>query len=270
MPLAPMFTDLIRAEDLQSVRRPLRFFDCRASLADAGHGQRLHAQGHIPGAVHADLNRDLAAPPGAGGRHPLPERSGMAQRFAAWGADDEDQLVFYDDAGGAFAARGWWLARWCGHEAAALLDGGLNAWPGELTGTSVEPKPGNFSLRPPLTRWVTAKEIERGLDRFTLIDARAQARFDGLEEPIDPVAGHIPGAHCRPFQENLDAEGRFQPPALLLARFAELTRNPVCYCGSGVTAAHNVLAMRLAGLDEPALYPGSWSEWIRDPNRPEA
>ena len=265
-----MFTDLISVKDLRLVQRPVRFFDCRASLADAGYGWRMHAQGHIPGAVHADLNQDLAAPPGAGGRHPLPQRSRMARRFAAWGANDVDQLVFYDDAGGAFAARGWWLARWCGHEAAALLDGGLNAWPDELASATAAPRPGNFSLRPPLTRWVTAAEIERGLDRCTLIDARAKPRFDGLEEPIDPVAGHIPGAHCRPFQENLDANGKFHPPARLRTRFTELTHKPVCYCGSGVTATHNVLAMRVAGLEEPALYPGSWSEWITDPKRPVA
>ena len=194
----------------------------------------------------------------------------MAAHFAAWGANDEDQLIFYDDAGGAFAARGWWLARWCGHEAAALLDGGLQAWQGELTGAIATPRPGNFSLRPPLTRWVSVEEIERGLDRFTLIDARAKPRFDGLEEPIDPVAGHIPGAHCRPFQDNLSANGKFHPPSLLRSRFAKLTNNPVCYCGSGVTAAHNVLAMRVAGLEEAALYPGSWSEWIKNPKRPVA
>lgn len=265
-----MFTDLISAKDLQLVQRPVRFFDCRASLADPGYGRRMHAQGHIPGAVHADLDRDLAAAPGAGGRHPLPKRTLMAARFAAWGANDEDQLIFYDDAGGAFAARGWWLARWCGHEAAALLDGGLQAWRGELTGAIATPRPGNFSLRPPLTRWVSVEEIERGLNRCTLIDARTKPRFDGLEEPIDPVAGHIPGAHCRPFQDNLSANGKFHPPDLLRIRFAKLTNNPVCYCGSGVTAAHNVLAMRAAGLDEAALYPGSWSEWIKDPKRPVA
>ena len=165
---------------------------------------------------------------------------------------------------------GWWLARWCGHETAAILDGGLAAWPGKLTTRIESPGRGDFALRPPLTRTVAVEEISRGDRRFSLIDARTRRRFDGLEEPIDPVAGHIPGAHCRSFEENLDARGRFRAASELRERFAGLEDNPVCYCGSGVTAAHNVLAMRLAGFDEPALYPGSWSEWIADPERPIA
>ena len=265
---APMFTDLVGAEDLRRCERPLRFFDCRASLDDPEQGRRSYAAGHIPAAVHVDLGRDLSAPPGVGGRHPLPERAAMARRFAAWGAGDADQLVFYDDAGGAFAARGWWLARWCGHAAAAVLNGGLDAWPGALTCAAAAVAPGDFTLRPPCTRSVAVEELESGSDEFTLIDARTEARFAGVHEPIDPVAGHIPGAHCRPFQGNLDDAGRFLAPALLRHRFASLARRPVCYCGSGVTAAHNVLAMRVAGLGEAALYPGSWSEWIRDPARP--
>ncbi len=265
-----MFTDLIAVKDLQSNQSPVRLFDCRAALGDPDHGRRAYAQGHIPSALHLHLERDLAAPAGIGGRHPLPPRAALAQLFADLGVNEEDQMVFYDDAGGAFAARGWWLARWCGHAAAALLDGGLSGWTGELSQEVPTPPPGNFSLRRALTRLKTAQEIESGLGRFTLIDARAQSRFDGVEEPIDPVAGHIPGAHCRPFQDNLDGSGAFAPEKLLRARFAGLANNPVCYCGSGVTAAHNVLAMRLAGFDEPALYPGSWSEWITDPRRPIA
>lgn len=269
-----MFTDLIDPEDLRRCERPLRFFDCRASLDDPEQGWRSYAAGHIPGAVHVELSRDLSAPPGAGGRHPLPKRAVMAQRFAARGAGDADQLVFYDDVGGAFAARGWWLARWCGHAAAALLNGGMDAWPGELTRHAPAVVPGNFTLRPPLTRSVTAKELARelecGLHEFTLIDARAEERFAGVQEPIDPVAGHIPGAHCRPFQGNLASTGKFLARTQLRDRFAGLARRPVCYCGSGVTAAHNVLAMRVAGLGEAALYPGSWSEWIRDATRPVA
>ena len=194
----------------------------------------------------------------------------MAERFAAWGVNTHDQLAFYDDAGGAFAGRAWWLARWCGHEASAVLDGGLAAWPGELTTRVTLPDRGDFRLRPALTRKVSVGEIERRPGEFSLIDARTRDRFDGFEEPIDRVAGHIPGAHCRPFQDNLDARGHFRPAAELRERFAGLGANPVCYCGSGVTAAHNVLAMRLAGFDEPALYPGSWSEWIADPARPVA
>ena len=265
-----MYRTLIDIEGLGRMGSGVRLFDCRAVLGDTGAGRRAYDEGHIPGALHANLDLDLAASPGSAGRHPLPERSAMAERFAAWGVNAGDQLVFYDDTGGAFAARGWWLARWCGHEAAAILDGGLAAWPGELTTRVDLPGRGDFALRAPLTRTVTVEEISRGGRRFSLIDARARRRFDGLEEPIDPVAGHIPGARCRPFQENLDARGRFRVASELRERFVGLQDNAVCYCGSGVTAAHNVLAMRLAGFDEPALYPGSWSEWIADPERPIA
>ena len=265
-----MHRTLIDVEALRKLYGQARLIDCRASLGDPGYGRRAHRQGHLPGAQHGDLDQDFAAPPGLSGRHPLPDRVALAERFAAWGVNDNDQLVFYDDAGGAFAGRGWWLARWCGHEAAAVLDGGLGAWPEALTTAAVTPERGNFSLRPPLTRTIGAAEIEAGRFGLTLIDARARPRFDGLEEPIDPVAGHIPGAHCRPFQGNLGADGRFLPAPQLRERFAGLAENPVCYCGSGVTAAHNVLAMRVAGFDEPALYPGSWSEWISDPQRPVA
>jgi thiosulfate/3-mercaptopyruvate sulfurtransferase len=150
-----------------------------------------------------------------------------------------------------------------------LLDGGLSAWTAPLTTENSRPAPGNFSIRPSLTRYLDVTELAPHTDDYQLIDARAQARFDGREEPIDPVAGHIPGAICLPFQENLGADGRFRSPAELAARFPE-GDNVVCYCGSGVTAAHNVLAMRIAGLPEPLLYPGSWSEWIRSDDRPIA
>ena len=261
---------LIDTDALLALGSRARLIDCRAVLGQPDRGRRAFESGHIPGAQHGDLDRDFAAPPGRGGRHPLPDRAALAARFAAWGVSDEDQLVFYDDAGGAFACRGWWLARWCGHEAAAVLDGGLAAWQRPLTAVHATPTPGRFSLRPPLTRLVSAGDIEARGASLTLIDARAKPRFDGLEEPIDPVAGHIPGAHCRPFQGSLGSDGRFLPVADLRERFADLAQDPVCYCGSGVTAAHNVLAMRVAGLEEPALYPGSWSEWISDPKRPIA
>ena len=265
-----MYRYLIDVDELSRLHSEVRLFDCRAVLGDPDAGRCAYERGHIPDAMHADLDRDLAATPGSRGRHPLPERPAMAERFAAWGVNAGDQMVFYDDAGGAFAARGWWLARWCGHEAAAVLDGGLAAWPGVLTTRVESPERGDFALRPPLTRTVAAEEISRGGHRLSLIDARTRRRFDGLEEPIDRVAGHIPGARCRPFQENLDAHGRFRAASELRERFAGLGDNPVCYCGSGVTAAHNVLAIRLAGFDEPALYPGSWSEWVADPERPIA
>lgn len=245
----------------------VKYLDCRASLADPAQGRRAFTAGHIAGAAYLSLDDDLAAPPGDGGRHPLPDPETLAARLRALGIDDGDQVVVYDDAGGAFAARAWWCLRWLGHEAVALLDGGLGAWPRPLAVEEPPRSPGNFSIRPSLTRTVDVHTLTASSGERLLIDARSQARFDGEEEPIDPVAGHIPGAICRPFQGNLDSAGRFLPAAALAERFPDHAE-VVCYCGSGVTAAHNILAMRIAGRPEPALYPGSWSEWIRDPERP--
>jgi thiosulfate/3-mercaptopyruvate sulfurtransferase len=263
-----MHTTLIVPEVLESLLPEVRVLDCRARLDDRNFGAAAYAAGHLPGACYASIDDDFAAAPGNGGRHPLPEPERLRDRFRAWGVNDDDQLVFYDDTGGAFAARAWWCARWLGHEAAAVLDGGIDAWAGPLTAELPEPAIGSFSIRPSLTRTIDASGVLASLGRAALVDARSEARFRGEEEPIDPVAGHIPGALCRPFQGNLGADGRFLPPHALAARFARLAEPVICYCGSGVTAAHNVLAMRHAGLPEPLLYPGSWSEWIRDPKRP--
>ena len=278
-----MYTTLISAPQLARAMdfKPdkYRILDCRARLGDPDFGAAAYAERHLPGALHIDLDTDLAAPPGSGGRHPLPDPAALVAKLRARGINDDDQVVVYDDAGGAFAARAWWCLRWLGHEATALLDGGLDAWPGPWSSGAAEPvpEPGNFSIRPALTRTINAATLTRevGADSvreppITLIDARTVERFNGEAEPIDPVAGHIPGARCFPFQDNLEADGRFKPADLLKQRFAGLGSDVVCYCGSGVTAAHNVLAMRVAGLPEPALYAGSWSEWIVDPSRPRA
>ncbi len=263
-----MYTTLITADELARDPAAFRILDCRARLGDPDFGPRAYAEGHIPGACYASLDDDFAAAPGDGGRHPLPEPERLRDRFRDWGVNDDDQIVVYDDAGGAFAARAWWCARWLGHEAVAVLDGGLPAWSGPLGRETPAPRRGDFSIRPSLTRTVDADTLLQRLPGAHLVDARSQERFDGREEPVDPVAGHIPGAVCRPFQGNLTASGRFQPPEALARRFAGLPDDVICYCGSGVTAAHNVLAMKIAGRPEPVLYPGSWSEWIRDPNRP--
>jgi thiosulfate/3-mercaptopyruvate sulfurtransferase len=262
-------TTLIEPEAAADAGFSGKFLDCRARLGDARWGPAAYRAGHIEGAGYLSLDDDLADPPGVAGRHPLPDPERLATRLRALGVDDDDQVVVYDDAAGAFAARAWWCLRWLGHRAVAVLDGGLDAWPRPLTTTIPAPPPGNFSIRPALTRIVDAAALTGDPGRYRLLDARTVERFRGEVEPIDPVAGHIPGAVCMPFQDNLDERGYFRPAAELQARFPTAD-DVVCYCGSGVTAAHNVLAMCHAGLPEPALYPGSWSEWISDPSRPRA
>lgn len=248
--------------------------DCRFSLGDPERGRADYAQSHIPGAVYAHLDEDLSGEiiPGKTGRHPLPPVGEMADRFGAWGIGEGVQVVAYDDAGGGIAARLWWMLRYLGHDAAAVLDGGWPRWvASELptrAGTENRP-PRRFTPRP-RTDWVVDAEIvdairERG--GWVLVDAREAERYRGEFEPIDPVAGHIPGAVSAPFKENLNADGYFREPEVLRQRFEKIIgRTPadhvVSYCGSGVTAAHNLLAMAHAGLGHGRLYPGSWSEWI--------
>lgn len=257
---------------------PLRILDCRARLGEPEAGRDLWRQGHLPGSQHLDLDRDLAAPPGEGGRHPLPSREAFTASLQRLGIGPEATLVLYDDMGGQLAAaRAWWmLARWAGHPAVRVLDGGLGAWQaagGDLdigaesgAESGVPPaEPGDWTPRFDDGAWISAEDLQA--ESPSLVDARAEARFRGEEEPIDPVAGHIPGACCRPSAANLTAEGRFRPP-VVLAR--ELPEAEVAYCGSGVTACHNILAYAVAGRPLPRLYAGSWSDWIRNPDRPVA
>lgn len=275
------YTTLISPAALhEHFREPTwRIFDCRSSASDPAVGARRYAAGHIPEARHADLDRVLAAPPGPDtGRHPLPDRDMLAAWLGQEGVGDDSQVIAYDDAGGAFAARLWWLLRWLGHSAAAVLDGGIQAWQvagGRLErGSAGALAPRDFRPHPPLAEVATTADvapIASGARAERLLDARDRRRYLGEEEPIDPVAGHIPHARNRPFRENLDDTGRFREPARLRREFATLTDDPhatVHYCGSGVTACHNLLAMEYAGLPGSRLYPGSWSEWIRDPERP--
>jgi thiosulfate/3-mercaptopyruvate sulfurtransferase len=272
-------TTLISPENLASdlASPDLRALDCRAALDDLDFGQRVYRKGHIPGALFADLATDLSAPvvPGRTGRHPLPERDDLARRFGAWGITADTQIIAYDAGSGAFAARLWWLARWLGHQRVAVLDGGLQAWidagGGLETGPGKPPPQTHFEAAEPLTRTVGPAAIVEDGAQLVLIDARAPARFRGEHEPIDPVAGHIPGALSMNFEDNLNESGHWLPQTDLAARFAPLRgSNVVAYCGSGVTACHNILGLVHAGFEEPALYPGSWSEWILDPTRPVA
>lgn len=254
--------------------------DCRHDLIDLGLGRRQYAQGHVPGAQFAGVDDDLSGPKsGTNGRHPLPDRAQLAAKFRAWGIGNDTQIVAYDASGGQFAVRLWWLARWLGHHRVALLDGGWPSWLAESGQIGTEPParaPGTFTAGDSLERAVSADELQRQLAGrgVLLVDARAPERYEGRVEPIDPVAGHIPGAVNRFWQANL-ADGRFKPAAQLRAEFEQLLagRTPaqmVAQCGSGVTACHHLLAMHIAGLSGARLYAGSWSEWIADPSRPVA
>ncbi len=270
-------TTVISAETLRTMldaSTPLRIFDCRARLSDSNQGGVLFAEGHIQGAIHADLDADLAGPPGDQGRHPLPNFDAWLTRVQKWGLQDQEQVVLYDDMGGQMAARGWWMFRWLGHEATAVLDGGLQRWQRPLeSGVAKTSSPSDFKPKQTLTRLWQVGDVERNLNQSThqLVDARSVERWRGEHEPIDPVAGHIPNALCLPSTGNLAPSGLFKSAKDLRKRFANVSSmNTVCYCGSGVTATHNILAMRHAGLAEPVLYADSWSGWITDSNRPIA
>ncbi|GAB4042174.1 MAG: sulfurtransferase [Rubrivivax sp.] len=251
--------------------------DCRADLSDPAAGAAAHAAGHVPGAFHAHLERDLSGPKtGRNGRHPLPDRAAFAAWAGALGIAPGVPVVCYDDQGGAYAARAWWLLRWLGHADVAVLDGGWGAW--QAAGGPVEtalPVPPGGPAYPaataPAMPTVDADTLFARLGRVRLVDARAGERFRGEVEPLDPVAGHIPGATHRFFRDNLQPDGRFKPAAQLRAEFEAWGQGEVVHqCGSGVTACHNLLAMAHAGLAPGALYPGSWSEWCADPARPVA
>ena len=254
--------------------------DCRFSLDDTERGRRDYLKAHIPGAIYAHLDRDLSGKviPGKTGRHPLPEVESLAATLSAWGIDSDTQIVVYDDSTGGMAARFWWLLNWMGHRNVAVLDGGWMSWSQSglpVRGGREFRKPKHFEPHEIAGAYVTAEHVQRyRLDpRFVILDARSGPRFRGEVELIDPVAGHIPGAISAPFEENLTPEGRFLSPEILRRRFEKFIKsvppeNVICYCGSGVTAAHNIIAIAYAGLGTARLYAGSWSEWIADPARP--
>jgi len=272
---------LISAAELQALRQSgARWvvLDCSFDLVDPGSGERAYAAGHLPGALYVHLDRDLSgAKTGRNGRHPLPDRRVLAERVGAWGIAPGVQVVCYDAQGMPYSSRAWWMLRWLGHEAVAVLDGGLAAW--SAAGGALVTEPGVATPQPPYPAMpaamptLQADELLATLGRRRVLDARAGERFRGETEPLDPVAGHIPGALNRFFKDNLQPDGRFKPGPALRAEFAALGAAPaqwVHQCGSGVTACHNLLAMEHAGLGGSALYPGSWSEWCADPARPVA
>jgi len=254
--------------------------DCRFELGKPDAGRDAWIAGHIPGAVHVDLERDLSAPvTSATGRHPLPAPDEFAATLSRLGIGNETKVVCYDSGPGAYAARLWWMLRWVGHDAVAVLDGGFAAWVAE--GRPVETSPttrprARFQARPRPERVVDAAMVAGALGRGeTLVDVRGAERFAGKVEPLDAVAGHVPGAVNLPFLENLAATGRFRAPTELAELWRARTgagpgRAPICMCGSGVTACQGLLALEAAGIPGGRLYAGSWSEWIRDPLRPVA
>jgi thiosulfate/3-mercaptopyruvate sulfurtransferase len=262
MPLISPETLLTRVGDPD-----LRIADVRWWLADRAKGRRDYDAAHLPGAVFVDLDTDLAALPGPG-RHPMPSPADFAARMAELGFDDRTAIVAYDDAGGTIAARLWWMLDDLGHHRVRVLDGGIAAWEamgGPLTEEVPAVTPGHLTLADHWSRTIDGDGLAARLGTVGLIDARAPERYRGEIEPVDAVGGHIPTAVSRPSGGNLGADGRFQAPDVLRARFEALSDagDVVTYCGSGVTACHNALAMRVAGLADPILYAGSYSDWTR-------
>lgn len=301
------YTTLISADQLKQLTasvQPFMVFDCSFDLMNPQAGEAMYREAHIPGAVYAHLDTALSDKlsdktrqsadaaelpdgerPASGGRHPLPSR----EKFAGWlgsiGFTNGMQAVVYDRQGANYCGRLWWMLKWVGHGSVAVLDGGLQAWQAALGATASgaasvdEPahSPSNFTLAPAKTALITTKQVADNLGRpvQTVVDARGAPRFRGEVEPLDPVAGHIPGALNRPFTQNIGTDGKFKPAAVLKAEFETLLagRDPatvVHHCGSGVSAVPNILAMEIAGLGRTALYAGSWSEWCSDPSRPVA
>jgi thiosulfate/3-mercaptopyruvate sulfurtransferase len=253
-------------------------FDTRHDLMDPAKGRRAYEAGHVPGACFLSIDHDLAgAANGRNGRHPLPDLAQLSATLARCGVTPESQVVIYDDISGGFAVRLWWMLRWLGHERVALLDGGYPAWTKEGRPVETEappPREGKFVPRPRLGAAVDAHFVDhyRGSPGARLIDARAPDRYDGSNETIDPVGGHVPGALNRFWKQNLQPDGRFKEPHVLRREFEALlgeteSSQSLHMCGSGVTACHNLFAMELAGLPGGRLYPGSWSEWCADPAR---
>lgn len=280
-----MYSTLISPQELAAIAPQCFIVDCSHDLADPTAGPRVYAQAHLPGAVFMHVDHDLSAAkigtPPVNGRHPLPQRAALAERLAALGLKRGQQVVVYDRSGAMYAVRLWWLLRWLGHSAVAVLDGGLQAWQaaGLPVTADVPTHPrGDFTAQASLAAFISKDDVAANLRTRArvLVDARAPERFRGEVEPLDPVAGHIPGALNRFFKHNLQGDtGPFKPREQLRAEFTALLgkygpSEVVAQCGSGVTGCHHILAMEHAGLHGALLYPGSWSEWCVDEALPRA
>jgi thiosulfate/3-mercaptopyruvate sulfurtransferase len=267
---------LVSTQALSSDLAAWRVFDCRHDLLQPQAGEAQYRAGHIPGALFAHLERDLSGPKtGRNGRHPLPERGAFIAWLGQAGLQPSDQVACYDASNGSMAARLWWMLRWAGHERVAVLDGGFAKWTAERRPVTAEVPQFAATRYPVRSALVSHVETHEVTKAGLLLDARAPVRFRGEQEPIDPVAGHIPGAHNRFNAQNAAADGTFKSPEILKSELLEVLKghsaaDVVHYCGSGVAACHNLLAMEVAGLPGGRLYAGSWSEWIADPKRPVA
>jgi len=279
-----MRTTLISAGDLAPHLADSHWLivDCRFDLAQPAAGEAAYGAGHIPGAIYAHLDRDLSSPiTPTTGRHPLPDPERFAQTLSRWGVGPDTQVIAYDADNGMYASRLWWLLRWVGHRAVAVLDGGFKAWTAAGLPTSTEiparPEKGSgthFQARPDRDLWLDADQVQARVQQpdWRLLDARAPERFLGKVEPLDKVAGHVPGARNHPFSTNLGSDGRFGAPEELRRRYEQSQAgvaddHTIVMCGSGVTACHLLLALEVAGKPGARLYAGSWSEWIRNPQR---
>jgi thiosulfate/3-mercaptopyruvate sulfurtransferase len=278
------YKTIISAADLfENLDHPdIAIMDCRFYIPEPDRGYQEYLAGHIPGALYLNLDQDLSGEiiPGITGRHPLPEVKVFTERLSGWGIDRSTQVIAYDNMGGALAARLWWMLRWLGHDRAAVMDGGWNAWlkakySQEITVQSREPKEFIAKVNPDYIADLTFVDEIRLDPDYLLVDARSAERYWGLKETIDVKAGHIPGAVTAPYLENMTEDECFLPLEQLMERYQDLldgmpAENVILYCGSGVTSVHSMIAMVMAGFDMPKLYPGSWSEWCADSDRPIA
>ena len=261
--------------------RDFVIFDCRCDIKDSKYGIESYTEGHIKNSIFVDTDSDLASKKTtSSGRHPLPDPELLASKLAQWGLSSDKQAIVYDDVSGAFASRMWWTLKWMGHEKVAVLDGGLEEWikqGGKLVTTQTTFERGTFTAAVNDSMQVLLDEVEDAQYKMgrIIIDARSKERYQGLKDPVDPVAGHVPGAVSHPFKNNLTNDGIFKPSTELRHIYSKILADTpissvISMCGSGVTACHNILAMEIAGLSGAKLYVGSWSEWITDSSRPIA